>query len=99
MAATICTLTPQQYHFVEKFSKIIIEDHQQELLKEVEQQSGASSSSGDAYSADEIQFQRSAERIARGESSVDQRIVKLFDRKRKVMVSNERLAAATGSEH
>ena len=95
MTATICTLTPQQYHFAEKFSKIIIEDQEDQLLK----QEQTASSSGDAYSADEIQFQRSAEKIARGESSVDQRIVKLFDRKRKVMVSNERQAACTGSEH
>ena len=91
MAATLLTLSHQQYKFVDKLSNIVIEEQERKKISD-------SSSDGDAYSADEDQLMRSAQQMARSKAISDKRLVQLFKSKSKVIVSNERKTAVSGSE-
>ena len=91
MAATLLSLSQQQYKLVDKLSNIVIEDHEGREISN-------SSSDGEAYSSDEDKLMRSAQQMARSKTISDKRLVQLIWSKSKVMVSNERKTAFNGNE-
>ena len=68
------------------------------MINEYEQKIETDSSSGDEYSADEAQFRRSANQMAKSQAVVDRRMINLLKIKRKVLIAHGRQAPCSDME-